>query len=330
MPAPSFSNVRGCSERLLGACPGGVAGKGPLPEGKTRARVPRGRPRGALAAAVGALRVRDVDRAQVRLAGLVQWRRRAPVLGGPGDGLPRGRRRDGLLRRRGRRARRRGLGAPRARVGRRDSAVGRSPPDGRLLPRLRGAGKTARRPARAPRRRVEARQAAAVEGAVCSLGAAGGVDAATPPVLRVLVDARPRAGVAGALEAGRTAQAGRDSRAQGRRGPRLVPRPASGGLGLRGDTLARLRRAGGGPGLPRPYRPRQDPRSHRARRRGDPLRHPGQVPPAASLVLRLGKAKREGALDRLVADIGQASLVMLDEFGTFPSKSTWPACPTRP
>lgn len=151
-----------------------------------------------------------------------------------------------------------------------------------------------------------------------------------PPVLRVLVDARPRAGVAGALEAGRTAQAGRDSRAQGRRGPRLVPRPASGGLGLRGDTLARLRRAGGGPDLPRPYRPRQDPRSHRTRRRGDPLRHPGQVPPAASLVLRLGKAKREGALDRLVADIGQASLVMLDEFGTFPSKSTWPACPTRP
>lgn len=150
--------------------------------------------------------------------------------------------------------------------GRRDSAVGRSPPDGRLLPRLRGAGKPARRPARAPRRRVEARQAAAVEGAVCSLGAAGGVDAATPPVLRVLVDARPRAGVVGALEAGRTAQAGRDSRAQGRRGPRLVPRPVPGGLGLRGDTLARLRRAGGGPGLPRPYRPRKDPRSHRARR----------------------------------------------------------------
>ena len=134
----------GLQREAPGGVPGGVAGKGPLPEGKTRARVPRGRPRGALAAAVGALRVRDVDRAQVRLAGLVQWRRRAPVLGGPGDSLPRGRRRDGRLRRRGRRARRRGLGAPRARVGRRAHRLGRPAP---------AAGAAARPPGRAARQR---------------------------------------------------------------------------------------------------------------------------------------------------------------------------------
>lgn len=38
----------------------------------------------------------------------------------------------------------------------------------------------------------------------------------------------------------------------------------------------------------------------------------------ASLVLQLGEAKREGALDRLLADIGRASLVILDEFGYAP------------
>ncbi len=38
----------------------------------------------------------------------------------------------------------------------------------------------------------------------------------------------------------------------------------------------------------------------------------------ASLVLELGKAKREGTLDRLLADIGRARLVVLDEFGYVP------------
>lgn len=38
----------------------------------------------------------------------------------------------------------------------------------------------------------------------------------------------------------------------------------------------------------------------------------------AALVLQLGKAKREGSLDRLLADIGRASLVVLDEFGYVP------------
>lgn len=37
-----------------------------------------------------------------------------------------------------------------------------------------------------------------------------------------------------------------------------------------------------------------------------------------ALVLRLGKAKREGTLDRQLADIGRAELVVLDEFGYVP------------
>lgn len=51
-----------------------------------------------------------------------------------------------------------------------------------------------------------------------------------------------------------------------------------------------------------------------ATRRGIPVR----FHQTASLVLQLGKAKREGTLDRLMADIGRASLVILDEFGYVP------------
>lgn len=38
----------------------------------------------------------------------------------------------------------------------------------------------------------------------------------------------------------------------------------------------------------------------------------------ASLVLALGRAKREGTLERLMADVGRARLVILDEFGYVP------------
>jgi DNA replication protein DnaC len=38
----------------------------------------------------------------------------------------------------------------------------------------------------------------------------------------------------------------------------------------------------------------------------------------AQLVTRLGKAKREGTLDRLLADIARARLLVLDEFGYVP------------
>ena len=51
-----------------------------------------------------------------------------------------------------------------------------------------------------------------------------------------------------------------------------------------------------------------------ATRRGIPV-HFFQT---AAPVLRLGKAKREGSLDRLLADIGRAELVVLDEFGYVP------------
>lgn len=38
----------------------------------------------------------------------------------------------------------------------------------------------------------------------------------------------------------------------------------------------------------------------------------------AALVLQLGKAKRDGSLDRLLSDVGRCSLLVLDEFGYVP------------
>ena len=51
-----------------------------------------------------------------------------------------------------------------------------------------------------------------------------------------------------------------------------------------------------------------------ATRRGVPVR----FFQTAALVLQLGKAKREGTLDRLLADVGRAELLVLDEFGYVP------------
>lgn len=51
-----------------------------------------------------------------------------------------------------------------------------------------------------------------------------------------------------------------------------------------------------------------------ATRRGIPVR----FHQTASLVLQLGKAKREGSLNRLLADVGRASPMVLDEFGYVP------------
>lgn len=51
-----------------------------------------------------------------------------------------------------------------------------------------------------------------------------------------------------------------------------------------------------------------------AARRGVPVR----LCQTATLVLQLGKAKREGSLDRLLADVGRADLVILDELGRVP------------
>lgn len=45
---------------------------------------------------------------------------------------------------------------------------------------------------------------------------------------------------------------------------------------------------------------------------------PARFSRTATLVLRLGKAKREGPPGRLLADIGRASLPILDEFGYAP------------
>ena len=51
-----------------------------------------------------------------------------------------------------------------------------------------------------------------------------------------------------------------------------------------------------------------------ATRRGIPVR----FYQTAQLALQLGKAKREGSLDRLMAEIGRCGLVILDEFGYVP------------
>lgn len=46
--------------------------------------------------------------------------------------------------------------------------------------------------------------------------------------------------------------------------------------------------------------------------------HPVRFWQTAQLVLQLGKAKREGTLDRLLADVARARLLVLDEFGYVP------------
>ena len=46
--------------------------------------------------------------------------------------------------------------------------------------------------------------------------------------------------------------------------------------------------------------------------------HPVRFRQAAQPVPRLGKAKREGTLDRLLADVAKARLLVLDEFGYVP------------
>ena len=53
--------------------------------------------------------------------------------------------------------------------------------------------------------------------------------------------------------------------------------------------------------------------------RGDPARDArARFFQTATLVLQLGKAKRDGWLDRLMADIGRAEMLVLDEFGYVP------------
>ena len=91
------------------------------------------------------------------------------------------------------------------------------------------------------------------------------------------------------------------------------------GWGARGDAVARLR--GGAPrtssSTARPGRGKTHVATAlgiEATRRGMPVR----FFQTATLVLQLGKAKREGTLDRLLADVGRADLLVLDEFGYVP------------
>ena len=146
------------------------------------------------------------------------------------------------------------------------------------------------------------------------------LETATPrPALRVLGDARPRAGVARAVEAREAAQAGQVPRTQG-------PSRGSTGPDVRfpegwgREEMLSLDFVGRAEDLVF-HGPTGRGKTHmatalgiEATRRGIPVR----FHQTASLVLQLGKAKREGTLDRLMADIGRASLVILDEFGYVP------------
>ena len=84
------------------------------------------------------------------------------------------------------------------------------------------------------------------------------------------------------------------------------------------DALAGVRARRGGPGLLRPDGARQDPHGHRPRDRRDLGGPPREVPAdrAAGAAARQGQAG--GALDRLLADVAKARLLVLDEFGCVP------------
>lgn len=155
-PGPAGLGREGPRRAAARRVPGALGRQAAPPQGRARARALRGRPRGALAAAGGPVRVRDVARQEVRQAGLVRGRGRAPPLGGPRQRLPRGRRRDGRLRRRGRRRRRRGRRRAPARVGRRADGPRRPHAAAEAAPHAPG------RLARQRRARVAARGARGV------------------------------------------------------------------------------------------------------------------------------------------------------------------------
>lgn len=220
----------GLQQKAPRGVPEGVRRQAPLPKGRDRARALRGRPRGALAPARIALRVRHVAHQEVRQAGRLQGRREPPLLRRPGDGLPRGRRRHGRLRRHGRRARRRGRRRVPARVGRRA--------DGLRGPRApaEAALRTSRWVARQRGEEVAARGARGVP----RLGGAGGPRRGPQGAARR--ERPPRLGRGGG---GRDALA-RGDRRRGRRHARAVGRQGGGGR-----RAGRVRRAGG----PRGVRP---------------------------------------------------------------------------
>ena len=57
--------------------------------------------------------------------------------------------------------------------------------------------------------------------------------------------------------------------------------------------------------------------------------YPARFWRTAQLVLQLGKAKREGTLDRLLADVTKARLLVLDQFGYVPFDVDGASAPVR-
>jgi transposase len=143
VPVPSFHDVRAFNARLLGDCLD-------LSEGKRHYRLGApelelfARDREALSPpAADGLLLRQVGDAQVRQAGRLHRRRRAPLLGGPRLRPPQGRRGAGRLRRHGLRLRdRRGHRHPRAAVGR--GSDGQLRPDAAAQAAVHATGRLAR------------------------------------------------------------------------------------------------------------------------------------------------------------------------------------------
>ena len=91
-----------------------------------------------------------------------------------------------------------------------------------------------------------------------------------------------------------------------------------GRLGPRGDALVRLRRPRGGPRVQRPHGTGQDARGDGAGDRGDPARHPRALLPDGLAHAEARQGEARGRPRRAPADVGRASLVILDEFGYVP------------
>ena len=191
VPMPQIWDVKAYNGRLLDACLALSEGQAALPQGRARSEL-FGDDRAALSPSPQRHSRASGGSRGSATAGLLQGRRRAPLLGGPGQRLARGRRRDGRLRRHGRRPRRRGGGGVRPRMGRgadglgrpraqlrllavrpggwRDSVVRRSLPD-ELVAFLdsEAPGPGGRPQSAAGRQRPERDEPAAVEGALRSL-----------------------------------------------------------------------------------------------------------------------------------------------------------------
>ena len=104
VPIPQFFDVKGYNKRLLEACLKASDGKPHYRKGATEPELFEDDRAALSPLPASPFACVHVAHQEVRQAGRLQGRREPPLLRRPGDGLPRGRRRHGRLRRHGRRA----------------------------------------------------------------------------------------------------------------------------------------------------------------------------------------------------------------------------------